>query len=102
MSIKETNRASTPSASAAAAAAETVALSALAWVLADEGRALRLLDLTGLTPDQLRGGLNDPAVLGATLRFLESHEPDLLACAAAIGAGAAELVQARRVLEEEL
>jgi hypothetical protein len=95
--MKETNRASTE----AAAAAETVALSALAWVLTDEGRALRLLDLTGLTPDQLRGGLHDPAVLGATLRFLESHEPDLIACAAAIGAGAQELVEARRILEEK-
>jgi hypothetical protein len=97
MTIKETNRASAE----AAAAAETVALSALAWVLADEGRALRLLDLTGLTPDQLRCGLHDPAVLGAALRFLESHEPDLIACAAAIGAGPGELVEARRILEEK-
>ncbi len=97
MRIKETNR---PSAERAAAA-ETVALSALAWVLADEARALRLLDLTGLTPDQLRGGLNDPAVLGAGLRFLEAHEPDLLACAAAIGASPGELVEARQMLEEK-
>ena len=98
MSIKETNRASAE----AAAGAETTALSALAWLLADESRALRLLDLTGLTPDQLRGGLQDPAVLGAALRFLEAHEPDLLACADAIGATPAELVQARHILEETI
>ncbi len=96
MRIKETNR----PAGEQAAAAQTVALSALAWVLTDEARALRLLDLTGLTPDQLRGGLNDPAVLAAALRFLEAHEPDLLACAAAIGASATELVEARQQLEE--
>ena len=95
MRINETNRVA-----ANGAAAETIALSALAWVLADEARALRLLDLTGLTPEQLRGGLSDPAVLGATLRFLESHEPDLIACAAAIGAAPAELVEARQILEE--
>jgi len=97
MTIKETNR---PAHGDRAAAAETVALSALAWVLADEGRALRLLDLTGLTPDQLRGGLHDPAFLSAALRFLEAHEPDLVACAVAIGVPAPELVEARRILEE--
>jgi hypothetical protein len=95
MTIKETNRPSTD------AAADTMALSALVWVLADEARALRLLDLTGLTPDQLRGGLGDPAILGATLRFLESHEPDLIACAEATGASPAQLVAARRMLEEK-
>jgi hypothetical protein len=68
--------------------------------LADEERARRLLDLTGLTPEQLRGGLSDPAVLAAGLRFLESHEPDLIACAQAIAASPAELVEARRMLEE--
>jgi hypothetical protein len=99
MTIKETNQSSPGQ---RAAAAETVALSALAWVLADENRALRLLDLTGLTPDQLRGGLHDPAILSAALRFLESHEPDLVACAGAIGARAQELVEARRILEETI
>ena len=96
MTIKETNRAPAEK----AAAAETMALSALAWVLADEARAVRLLDLTGLTPDQLRGGLHDRAILAAGLRFLESHEPDLIACAGGIGASAAEMVEARRILEE--
>ena len=37
--------------------------------------------LADLTPDALRGGLGDPAVLGAVLEFLASHEPDLLAAA---------------------
>jgi hypothetical protein len=99
MRIKETNR---PAAGERAAAAETAALSALAWILGDEDRARRLLDLTGLTPEQLRAGLGDPGVLAAGLRFLESHEPDLVACAQEIAATPGELVEARRVLEENI
>ena len=62
-----------------------LALSALAWVLSSEDRAQRLLALTGLTPDALREGLGDSAVLGAVLEFLCSHEPDLLAASEALG-----------------
>ena len=96
--MKETNR---PARHERAAAAETVALSALVWILGDEERARRLLDLTGLTPEQLRGGLGDPGVLAAGLRFLESHEPDLVACAQAVAVSPAELIEARLMLEEE-
>jgi hypothetical protein len=99
MTIKETNH---PAPAERAAAAETVALSALAWILADEERARRLLDLTGLTPEQLRGGLRDPAVLAAGLRFLESHEPDLVACAQAVAVSPADLVDARAILERQI
>jgi hypothetical protein len=35
----------------------------------------------------------------AILGFLESHEPDLIACAVAIDASPAELVAARRALD---
>jgi hypothetical protein len=98
MTIKETNRTAPGE---RAAAAETVALSALVWILGDEDRARRLLDLTGLTPEQLRAGLTDPGLLAAGLRFLESHEPDLVACAQAVAVSPAELVEARRILEEE-
>jgi hypothetical protein len=70
-------------------------LRALAWTLEDASRARRLLDLTGLTPDALRAGANDAGVLGAVLDFLAGHEPDLIACAAAIGLGPADLIRAR-------
>lgn len=50
-------------------------------MLADEDRASRLLALTGLTPEDLRAGLGDPAVLGAVLEFLCGHEADLVAAA---------------------
>ena len=65
--------------------AEILALQALGWVLQDEDRAQRLLSLTGLDPRQLRSGLEDPALLAALLGFLANHEPDLVACADAIG-----------------
>ena len=79
--------------------AETLALSALGWTLADGDRAQRLLSLTGLTPDDLRDRLGDPGLLCATLGFLEAHEPDLLACAEALGVSPLALVEARRRLE---
>jgi len=78
---------------------ETLALSALGWTLADEARAQRLLALTGLTADDLRSRIGEPALLAASLRFLEGHEPDLLACAEALRVPPAELVEARRRLE---
>lgn len=73
-------------------------LSALAWTLGDPARAQRLLDLTGLTPDALRGGAADPAVLAALLDFLGAHEPDLIACAEALGLAPADLIRARDML----
>lgn len=79
--------------------ASTVALAALAWTLGDQPRAERLLALTGLTPDDLRGRAAEPSVLAAVLGFLEAHEPDLVACAAALGDRPERLVRARTELE---
>nr|MDQ3074521.1 DUF3572 domain-containing protein [Pseudomonadota bacterium] len=64
-------------------------------------RARRFLDLTGLDVDELRGRAvaGDRGLLGATIAFLESHEPDLIAVAEAIGSSPARLVAAREVLE---
>lgn len=78
---------------------EALALAALGWALADNARAERFLALTGLTPEGLRNGLGQSATLAAVLRFLEAHEPDLIACAEAIGADPADLPAARRRLE---
>ena len=79
--------------------ADALALRALAWTLAEPDRALRLVSLTGLAPDDLRARLSDPAVLAASLAFLEAHEPDLIACAAAIDTKPEALVRARHLLE---
>lgn len=74
---------------------EALTLSALGWLLNDEPRAERFIALTGLTPDALRAGLGDPAMLGAVLDFLCAHEPDLLAAADALGVDPAEIADAR-------
>jgi hypothetical protein len=78
-----------------------LALSALGWALSEPTRAERLLALTGLTPDDLRERIADPALLAAVLGFLEGHEPDLLACADALGVPAPAFAEARRRLEAE-
>jgi hypothetical protein len=67
-------------------------------VLADDDRAARLLALTGLTPDNLRAGLTDPAVLGAVLDFIAGHEPDLILAAHELGVEPQDLVSARERL----
>lgn len=78
----------------------TLALAALAATLVDERRAQRFIDLTGIDASELRRRLDDPALLGALLRFLEAYEPDLLAVSEAIGVEPRNLVEARRQLEE--
>lgn len=76
-----------------------LALHALGWTLGDGARAERFLALTGLTPEALRARLDEPKMLAAALRFLEAHEPDLIACAESIGVAPADLPDARRRLE---
>lgn len=78
---------------------EALALQALGWTLGDDARAERFLALTGLTPETLRRAVGDRATLAATLRFLEAHEPDLIACADALGVKPTALPEARRRLE---
>ena len=78
---------------------ETLALGALGWVLAEDARAARLLALTGLDPEGLRRRLGEPALLVAMLLFLEGHEPDLVACAEALGTTPLQLVETRRRFE---
>lgn len=80
--------------------AAAVALRALAWTLDDDDRAGRLLATTGLMPDDLRARVGEPAVLAAALGYLEAFEPDLVACADAIGERPETLVAARAALED--
>lgn len=82
--------------------AEALALNALVWVLGDERRMERLLSLTGLTGDELRGRLTDPHLLAAVLDFLSSYEPDLIACAADLGQRPDALIAARSALTVDL
>ena len=79
--------------------AESLAYEALAWALSDMIRARRLLDLTGLDPRSLRDGVRSPSVQAAILGFLLDHEPDLIACADALGRAPGEFSTARQILE---
>jgi hypothetical protein len=82
--------------------AQAIALLALATAISDERRAKRFLDLTGIGTDELRARAGEPALLAALLRFLEAHEPDLLAVAQALDMKPEALVAVRRELEDEL
>ncbi len=75
-----------------------MALAALGWILADEARAHRFLDLTGLTPDVLRASLANPGTQLAVLDFLCGHEPDLVAAAESLDIRPSDLVAAREDL----
>lgn len=78
---------------------QAIALRALVWTLEEPDRASRLIDITGLTPADLRARAAEPAVLAACLSFLEAHEADLIACAGALDVAPPALVAAREALE---
>ncbi|HEX8842232.1 MAG TPA: DUF3572 family protein [Sphingomicrobium sp.] len=78
---------------------QALALAALAATLADDRRARRFLDLTGIGTDELRRRADDPALLAALIAFLEAHEPDLVSVAEEIGVEPARLAAIRRDLE---
>ena len=78
---------------------QALALAALAETLADERRARRFLDLTGIGTDELRQRAADPVLLSALIGFLEAHEPDLLAVAEGVGVSPEILVASRRQLD---
>jgi hypothetical protein len=67
-------------------------------VLSDERRAQRFLDLTGLTPDDLRTRLESGEVQLSVLDFLCAHEPDLLAAAESLDVPPSRIAAAREEL----
>ena len=77
---------------------EALALNALVWVLSDDRRTERLIALTGLEGAEIRARLTDPSLLAAVLDFLGGHEPDLIACAQALGHSPEILIHARERL----
>lgn len=77
----------------------SLGLRALVWTLAEPSRAQRLLDVTGLSPADLKASANEPATLAAVLGFLQAHEPDLIACADELGVKPETLVAAHRELD---
>jgi hypothetical protein len=74
-------------------------LQALAWVAGQPDVGPRLLAMTGLDAERLCETADAPATLAAVLAFLDSHEPDLVACADALGVRPQELLAARASLD---
>ncbi|MEX1147548.1 MAG: DUF3572 domain-containing protein [Sphingomonadales bacterium] len=58
--------------------AQSVALQAVAFIVADEEARGGLLRMTGISPADLRHGLEDPGILGGVLGFLLANEQRLL------------------------
>jgi hypothetical protein len=79
---------------------QAIALAALAATLRDVRRAQRFIDLTGIGTDELRARAGEADLLAALIRFLEAHEPDLVAISEELGVSPELLVEARRQLEE--
>jgi hypothetical protein len=79
---------------------QAIALAALAATLRDARRAQRFIDLTGIGTDELRARAGEADLLAALIRFLEAHEPDLVAISEELGVSPELLVEARRQLEE--
>ncbi|USU04523.1 DUF3572 domain-containing protein [Sphingomonadaceae bacterium OTU29LAMAA1] len=79
--------------------ADVLGLQALVWAIGEPDRADRLIAVTGLDPDDLRARAGEPAVLAAVIGYLESYEPDLVACASALGVPPQALVAAHEALE---
>lgn len=79
--------------------ADIIALQVLAWVIADDNRSQRLLDMTGLSIDDLRERAGSNEVLSALMGWLASHEPDLLAAADDLNIPPEHLAQAIHQLD---
>lgn len=67
-------------------------------MLGDERRARRFLDLTGLTPEQMRERIESAELQLSVLDFLCAHEPDLLGAAEALGVEPSAIPAARERL----
>lgn len=79
--------------------AETVALTALAWLAGDEDLLGVFLGSTGAAPDDLRARAGDPAFLASVLEFLTMDDDWVRRCAEATGLDPTEPMAARVVLE---
>ena len=80
--------------------AETIALSALAFLADDPARLGRFLALTGLGPDELKEKARSARILAAVLGHLLQDESLLLVFAASCGAAPELIAPAHALLEE--
>ncbi|MGL6042799.1 MAG: DUF3572 family protein [Sandaracinobacteroides sp.] len=64
---------------------DTLALQALAAIIADEPLRERFLALTGFDPATIRARAAEPDMADAVRDFLAGHEPDLLTISGRLG-----------------
>jgi hypothetical protein len=57
--------------------AETIAINMIAFLMSDDDRSGGFFGTTGLSPDDIRAGIQQPAFLGGVMDYLLSRE-DLL------------------------
>ncbi|HZH11819.1 MAG TPA: DUF3572 domain-containing protein [Microvirga sp.] len=61
--------------------AESVALSAFAFITSDEERMSRFLAVSGLQPDTIRAAASEPGFFAGILDYVAADEPLLIALA---------------------
>ncbi len=79
-------------------AAETLALDALGWLAADEGRLAGFLAAAGIAPRDLGARAAQPEVLAAVLDHILGDEAAVLGAARDLGIPPAAFARARAVL----
>lgn len=79
-------------------AAETLALQAVAWLVAQEELLPVFLGATGASEADLRSRVNDPAFLGAVLDFLMMDDAWIIAFCDTVGVPRDLPMQARAAL----
>ncbi len=78
--------------------AESLAISALGFIAADERLLPRFLAITGIEAGQIRQVAREPGFMAGVLEFLLAHEPTLLAFCEATGAKPEAVLAARDAL----
>lgn len=79
-------------------AASALAIEAFAYLAEDPTRIGRFLATSGIEPETLRHAATQPDFLSGVLNFIAEDETLLVAFAAQIGVGPAEVDRARRTL----
>ena len=81
--------------------ATEIGAAALVYLTEDRDRLVRFLELTGVSPDELRQQAQSPALLGALLEHLLGDESMLLVFAASAGLDPQLIGPARELLQRQ-
>jgi len=78
--------------------AQTVALNAFTALSAHGGRLARFMNISGLTPETIRGAATEPGFLPGILDYVASDEALLLELAKEMNVKPEHIMEARRTL----